>query len=95
MTIKTKPFDVSSHLKTDEDIREFLDIMLEENGIEGFQRALGYVAKAKGMKTIAEKTNMSRSSLYKSLDESGSPKLETIDKVIHALGFRLSVEKAA
>ncbi|MEE9302907.1 MAG: addiction module antidote protein [Thiotrichaceae bacterium] len=56
MTIKTKPFDVSSHLKTDEDIREFLDIMLEENGIEGFQRALGYVAKAKGMKEIAEKT---------------------------------------
>ena len=92
---KTKPFDISAHLQTEDNIRDFLDIMLEENGIEGFQQALGHVAKAKGMTEIANKTNLSRSSLYKSLTNSASPSLDTIDKVIHALGLRLSIEKVA
>jgi DNA-binding phage protein len=42
MTTRTQPFDLSAHLQTDENIREFLDIMLEENGAEGFEQALDH-----------------------------------------------------
>jgi DNA-binding phage protein len=82
MAIKTKPFDVSAHLQTDEDIREFLNIMLEENGTEGFERALAYVATAKGMTDIVRLDTRPLS-------------LETIDKAVHSLGLRLSVQMAA
>lgn len=82
MTIKTKPFDVSAHLQTEEDIREFLDIMLEENGAEGFASALEHVAKAKGMAAILP-------------FDARTLSLEAVDKAVHALGLRLSVRLAA
>lgn len=67
MTVKTKKFDVSKYLDSPEAIQEYLEIMLEENGIEGFQRALSHVAKAHGMTEIAKKANVGRESLYKPL----------------------------
>lgn len=56
--------------------------------------ALGNVAKAKEMSEIARKTGLSRQNLYKALTPGASPKLETIKKVVEALGFRLSIDKA-
>jgi probable addiction module antidote protein len=67
--------------------------MLVENGIEGLQRGLGHIAKAKGMSQIAKKTKLGRESLYKSLSESGKPKLETIDKVLKSFGMELSIKQ--
>ena len=84
MTIKTQPFDLSAHLKTDENIREFLDIMLEENGAEGFEQALVHVAKAKGMAHLLP-TQSTLSQLP----------LSVIDQIIHTLGLRLSVRLAS
>jgi len=52
--MKTKKFDVSKYLDSPEAIKEYLEIMLEENGIEGFQRALGHVAKAHGMTLMVQ-----------------------------------------
>lgn len=84
MTTKTQPFDLSAHLKTDENIREFLDIMLEENGTEGFEQALVHVAKAKGMAHLLP-TQSTLSQLP----------LSVIDQIIHTLGLRLSVRLAS
>ena len=84
MTTKTQPFDLSAHLKTDENIREFLDIMLEENGAEGFEQALVHVAKAKGMAHLLP-TQSTLSQLP----------LSVIDQIIHTLGLRLSVRLAS
>lgn len=84
MTTKTQPFDLSAHLKTDENIREFLDIMLEENGAEGFEQALVHVAKAKGMAHLLP-TQSTLSQLP----------LSVIDQIVHALGLRLSVRLAS
>lgn len=84
MTTKTQPFDLSAHLQTDENIREFLDIMLEENGAEGFEQALVHVAKAKGMTHL-----LPTQSTLNQLP------LSVIDQIIHTLGFRLSVQLAS
>jgi len=90
--MNTKKFDVSQYLDSPEAIQEYLEIMLEENGIEGFLRALGHVAKAKGMTAIAENANVGRESLYKSLSETGKPRFDTICNVIDSLGLKLSIK---
>ncbi len=91
MSIKTKKFDASAYLDSPEMIQEYLQVMLEENGIEGFQRALGDVAKAQGMTEIARKTQLSRQNLYKALTPGSTPKFETIKKVVEAVGCKLNV----
>ena len=92
MTLQPQKFDVSKYLDSPETIKEYLEIMLDENGIEGFQRALGHVAKAQGMTEIAKKANVGRESLYKSLSETGNPRFDTIYNVLQALGLTLSIK---
>jgi len=95
MNAQIKNFDPAEHIEIDnpEFIKEYLEVMLDENGIKGLQRALGHIAKAKGMSQIAKETALGRESLYKSLSESGKPKLETIDKVLKSFGMELSIKQ--
>ncbi len=67
-------------------------IFLEENGVDGLIQALQYLAKAKGMSQIAKETGLNRQSLYRTLTAEGKPKFETIDKIVHVLGFKLTIE---
>lgn len=85
------PFDASEYLDSPEMVREYLSVMLEENGIDGLKRALNDVARAKGMTEIANQIGVSRASLYKSLSDDGNPRFETIAKIIDALGCKLVV----
>lgn len=89
--MELQQFDASEFLDSPEMMQEYLQVMLEENGFEGFQKALGDVAKAKGMGRIAEKAQLSRQNLYKALSADSSPKFETIKKVVEALGCRLTI----
>lgn len=93
MAIKTMPYPFLKHVESEEDARDFLVIMVEENGIQGLVQGLNLLAKHKGMSTIAKIAGVNRQSLYRSLSEDGNPKLETIDKIVRALGFKLTVEK--
>ena len=93
MNVTTKRFDASEYLDSPDMITEYLQMMLEENGVEGFLRALGDVAKARGMSEIARQTNLSRQNLYKALAPGSAPKFETIQRVVEALGCKLSVGK--
>ncbi len=92
MTLKTKPFEFASTVESKEDIAMYLSIFLEENGVDGLTQALQYLAKAKGMNQIANETGLNRQSLYRTLTAEGKPKFETIDKIVHALGFKLTIE---
>ena len=85
MKITTKKWDASQYLENPEMMRDYLQVMLEENGVAGFQQALGDIAKAKGMNEIAKKTHLGRQNLYKALSADSSPKFDTINKVIEAL----------
>lgn len=91
MTTITSKFDASEYLEDSEMMKKYLQIMLEENGTEGFQRALGDIAKAKGMSEIAKQTNLGRQNLYKALSSDSSPKFDTVKKVVEALGCKISI----
>ena len=66
---------------------------MEEGEVECFITAIGKVAKAKGMTEIAKKSNMNRQNLYKAFSPTGSPKFETVVKVLQAFDFKLTVEQ--
>jgi len=91
MALKTTPFDAAEYLETDEDIRYFLEAVLEEGDTSDFIHALNTVARAKGMAEIAAKAGVTRASLYKSLADGGKPRFDTISRVVEALGCKLAI----
>lgn len=90
-------WDSAEMLKTDEDIRLYLDACFEEDEGDGalVRHALGVVARAKGMTQLARDTGLSRESLYRALSDTGNPEFSTVMKVCHALGYRLKAEPVA
>lgn len=91
MNIRTTEWDVADFLRTAEDVVDYLDAALAENDPAFFAKALGDVARSRGMADIARQTGLSRESLYKSLSVKGNPSLQTITTVLDALGMRVSV----
>ena len=89
--IKLKKWDSAEHLKTDEDMALYLEACLEEAGDDAafIAKALGNIARAKGMTQLAKETGLGRESLYKALSGEGNPSFATILKVTNALGIRL------
>ena len=92
METKTAPYDVAEFLETPEDMAAYLEACIQESdGDAAFiAKALGDIARAKGMTQIARETGLSRESLYKALSGDRSPSFETVLKVISALGLQLS-----
>ena len=92
----TKPWDVTEHLRTPEDMARYLEACLEEaDGDASFiAKALGDVARAKGMTEVARDAELSRESLYKALSGERSPDFDTVLRVMAALGLRLHAEPA-
>ena len=92
--ITTTPYDVAEHLRTQEEMAAYFEACLQEaNGDAGFiAKALGDIARAKGMSQVARDAGLSRESLYKALSGDRSPGFDTILKVIGALGLTLHVQ---
>ena len=86
-------FDVAQHLRTPEEMAAYLDACIAEcDGNAAFvAKALGDLARAKGMSALSRETGLGRESLYKALSVEGNPQLATVLKVVKALGLRLSV----
>jgi len=91
MSIKITPFDAAKYLETDEDIVAFLTDMLENGTSEDFINALGTVARARGMTEIARDAGVTRASLYKSMADGARPRFDTINRVVGALGLKLTI----
>jgi probable addiction module antidote protein len=91
---KTTRYDVAEHLRTPEEMAAYFEATLEEaDGDAAFiAKALGDIARAKGMTQVARDAGLSRENLYKALSGERSPSFETILKVIHALGLKLHAE---
>ena len=92
----TSPYDVAEHLRTPEEMAAYLDAWLEEapDDVSGIARALGDIARAKGMSQVAKEAGLSRESLYRALSEGGNPSFATVLKVARALGVRLHAQPA-
>lgn len=73
-----------------------LDAWFEEAPDDGagISRALGDIARARGMAQVARDAGLSRESLYKALGENGNPSFATVLKVARALGVRLNAQVA-
>ena len=91
---KTTRYDVAEHLRTPKEIAAYLEACLEEaHGDAAFvAKALGDIARAKGMAQVARDAGLSRESLYKALSGERSPGFDTILKVVNALGLKLHAE---
>lgn len=68
---------------------------MEGNDPKHIARALGDVARSKGMSEIAKKSGLGRQALYRALSEDGNPTLETLLGVLDALGLQLTVQPRA
>jgi probable addiction module antidote protein len=87
-----KRFDAADYLDSEEMIAEYLSASLEDENPDVFLAAIADVAKARGMTAIANSTGLGRESLYKALAPGAKPRYETIMKVLHGLGVKLTVQ---
>jgi probable addiction module antidote protein len=93
---KTLAYDVAEQLRTPEEMAAYLDAWLEEapEDAAGITRALGDIARAKGMSQVARDAGLSRESLYKALSETGNPSFATVLKVARAVGLKFHAQAA-
>ncbi len=94
MTIETVPFDASEFLESPESQAALLADAFETGDSSYITNALGVVARARGMSSIARDAGVTREALYKALSERGDPKLTTLLGVMRALGLQLSAKPA-
>jgi probable addiction module antidote protein len=88
MALETLPWDPADHLKTAEDVREYLEAAFDDGDPALIAAALGDVARARGMTEIA------REAMYKAFRPEGNPTLDTLARVVRALGLKLTVRAA-
>lgn len=93
MTIKLRKWDSAEHLKTDEDMQAYLQVCIEESNNDAafIAKALGNIARAKGMVQLSKDTGLGREILYKALSGEVNPSFDTVIKVVKALNLRLAI----
>jgi probable addiction module antidote protein len=92
--LKTKRFDASEYLNTEERQVAYIAAALETGDADFIRDALGLVARARGMSEIARSAGLNRESLYKALGTAGNPEFATVVRIVRAMGLTLSVHPA-
>lgn len=88
------PFDAADYLVNEDTIAEYLSAALEDPNPDVFLGAVRDVARARGMTQLAKDAGLGRESLYKALAPGAKPRYDTVFKLIHALGVKLSAAPA-
>ena len=86
-------FDAAAYLDNEETIAEYLTAALEDENPDVFLTAIADVAKARGMAAIAKSTGLGRERLHKALAPGAKPRYDTIIKVLHGLGVKITVTR--
>lgn len=84
------PFDAVGYLDDEQTIAEYLTAALEDPNPDVFLTAVRDVARARGMTQLAKDSGLGRESLYKALSPGAKPRYDTVLKLVHALGIKLS-----
>lgn len=93
--IKMAPYDSADCLKTEADIKNYLEAAVEEPmDRQMLIHTLGVVARARGMMKLSKDTGITRAGLYKALSPGGNPSFQTVTKIVGAFGLRLSAQAA-
>ena len=87
---KIAPFDAADYLDDEETIAEYITAALEDPNPDVFLIAVRDVARVRGMAQLAKDTGLGRESLYKALTPGAKPRYDTMLKLLHALGVKLS-----
>ncbi len=87
---KFSPFDAADYLDDEETISEYITAALEDSNPDVFLTAVRDVARARGMTQLAKDAGLGRESLYKALTPGAKPRYDTMLKLLHALGVKLS-----
>jgi len=94
--LKTNKFEVLNYLKTEKDIEDYLNVVLEEGDYQFLPVALADIARArKAMAGAAKAAGVTRTNLYQSLSENGNPAFETVAKVANSLGYKIALVAAS
>lgn len=89
--VKFSTFDAADYLDDEETIAEYISTALEDPNPDVFLTAVRDVARARGMAQIAKDSGLGRESLYKALTPGAKPRYDTMLKLLHALGVKISV----
>jgi probable addiction module antidote protein len=89
-------FEPADHLNSKEEIAAFLEAVMDEAGDDPavIAQCLGIIARSRGMAELSKETGLTREGLYRSLSADGNPSLDTLVKVLKALGLKLAVKAA-
>jgi probable addiction module antidote protein len=86
------PFRAADYLRSEADIAAYLEAMLEDGDARVVPVALRTAADALGgMAALAERTGLSRETLYRTLSDKGNPRLDTLAAILQAFGLRIAV----
>lgn len=89
------PFRAADYLRSNTEIAAYIEEMLADGDPRAVPVALRTVADAVGgMSALAERTGLSRETLYRTLSERGNPRLDTLAAILAAFNLRLSVQPA-
>ena len=93
--MKVTKWDIYEELKTEEDIKAFVEasIIEAENDTDPslLAHALGVAARARGMLAVSRDTGVDRAGIYRSFTKGGDPRISTFDKVARSLGYHLTL----
>ena len=87
---KFATFDAADYLDDEETIALYISAALEDPNPEVFLTAVRDVARARGMAQLAKDAGLGRDSLYEALAPGAKPRYDTMLKLLHALGVKLS-----
>jgi probable addiction module antidote protein len=91
--ITVSDWDTAEFLETREDVIGYLEAALAENDTKFLLKAIGTIARSKGMAQLARELDIDRAGLYKAFSPEGNPSFATVAKVLDNLGFQLSIQQ--
>ena len=92
MPLSTTKFDAAVYLDTPEALAAFIDDAFESGDAAIIADALGVVARAGNLSSLARDAGLHRQTLYKTFATGGNPELGTVVKLLQALGLRLTAK---
>lgn len=90
MKVELKEFRVEDFLTTEELRKEYLNQVLADGDIEELKNALFYIAKSRGIESVAKRANLNRESFYKMFKPNSKPRFESIFKIMQAMDIKLA-----